>query len=118
MEINFDLVIAGCNTRCKHCYVAGGPGPMMPLDDVLLCIEKLDKIAAGLPGEVTFTLDNEPMNHPYLDRILHAAANTRHIKNHHHGMTTGMGLLRRVLPRPADSPRSRDRNQNRIHIRR
>lgn len=95
MEINFDLVVAGCNTRCKHCYVAGGPGPMMPVDDALLCIRKLDELAAYLPQGTTFTLDNEPMNHPHLEQILHAAANTSHIQNHHHGMTTGIGLMRR-----------------------
>lgn len=96
MEINFDLIIAGCNTRCRHCYVNGGPGPMMPVDDALLCIRKLDEMAAHLPEGTTFTLDNEPMNHPHLDRILHAAANTRYIQNHHHGMTTGIGLMRRA----------------------
>ncbi len=96
MEINFDLLVAGCNTHCKHCYVRGGPGPMMAVEDALRCIEKLDELAACLPEGTTFTLDNEPMNHPHLDRILRAAANTRHIKNHHHGMTTGIGLLQRA----------------------
>lgn len=40
MEINIDLLVAGCNTCCLHCYVNGGPSPMMPMDDALLCIEK------------------------------------------------------------------------------
>ncbi len=95
MEFNFDLLLAGCNTRCKHCYVNGGPGPMMTTTDALMCIQKLDELASHLPGTVSFTLDNEPMNHPHLARILHAAANTSHIQNHHHGMTTGIGLMRR-----------------------
>ena len=25
--INFDFLVAGCNTRCQHCYVNGGPAP-------------------------------------------------------------------------------------------
>lgn len=95
MEFNFDLLVAGCNTRCRHCYVDGGPGPMMPTEIAVACIKKLDAIAAHLSGEVTFTLDNEPMNHPHLDIILQAAAHTRFIRNYHHGMTTGIALMRR-----------------------
>lgn len=93
--INIEFLVAGCNTRCRHCYVNGGPGPMMPVDDVLLCMEKLDAMAAYLPGDVSFTLDHEPINHPHLDQILYAASHTRHIQNYHHGMTTGVGLMGR-----------------------
>lgn len=25
MEYNFDIVVAGCNTSCRHCYVDVGP---------------------------------------------------------------------------------------------
>ena len=93
--INIDFLLAGCNTHCKHCYVNGGPGPLMPIDDVLKCIEKLDALAALLPSEVTFTLDHEPMNHPHIDKILRAASKTCNAKNYHHGMTTGVGLMSR-----------------------
>lgn len=93
--INFDFLVAGCNTRCQHCYVNGGPGPMMPVDDALLCIEKLDVLAEYLPDDANFTLDHEPMNHPHLDKILYAASHTQHILNYHHGMTTGIGLMNR-----------------------
>ena len=93
--INVDFLLAGCNTRCKHCYVNGGPGPMMPVGDALLCIEKLDQIAAYLPDSVSFTLDHEPMNHPNLEQILQAASHTGHIENYHHGMTSGVGLAHR-----------------------
>ena len=68
MMINFDLLVSGCNTRCRHCDVDGGPGSMMALDDALRCIEKLDAAAEILPFEASFTLDNEPMNHPDIDR--------------------------------------------------
>ena len=81
MMINIDFLLAGCNTRCRHCYVNGGPGPMMATGDALLCMEKLDRLAALLPDETSFTLDHEPMNHPEIARIISAAANTRNIQN-------------------------------------
>ena len=95
MEINFDLLVSGCNTRCRHCYVNGGPGRNMPLDDALLCIEKLDEIAALLPYPASVTLDNEPFNHPDLEAILGAVSSAGHLSYFHHGMTTGIALMRR-----------------------
>ena len=95
MAINFDLLISGCNTRCRHCYVNGGPGPMMPAELALLCIEKLDTLAALLPCETSFTMDNEPMNHPEIETIIRSAASTQHIPHYHHGMTSGIALLNR-----------------------
>lgn len=68
---------------------------MMDTGDALLCIEKLDAVAACLPEELNFTLDHEPMNHPEIVRIIHAAAASKHVRNYHHGMTTGIGLMRR-----------------------
>ncbi len=67
----------------------------MHVEDALLCIEKLDALAKYLPEDTTFTLDHEPMNHPEIVKILHAASQTNNIKNYHHGMTTGIGLMRR-----------------------
>lgn len=93
--INFDLLVAGCDTRCRHCYVNGGPLPRMKGGDAVLCIERLDAIAAYLPDGAYFTLDHEPMGHPEIGRIIGAAANTKHIRYYHHGMTTGLGLMRR-----------------------
>ena len=95
MSINFDLLIAGCNTRCRHCYVNGGPGPMMPAELALLCIEKLDTLAALLPCESSFTMDNEPMNHPEIATIIRSASATQHIPHYHHGMTSGIALMNR-----------------------
>ena len=93
--INIDFLVAGCNTRCQHCYVNGGPGPMMSTEDAILCIERLDTLAAYLPQEISFTLDHEPMNHPQIAHIIRVAAQAKHIQNYHHGMTTGIGLMRR-----------------------
>ena len=63
---------------------------MMQTDDALACIEKLDQIAAFFPNGMTFTLDHEPMNHPDIGKILHAASHTKHVTNYHHGMTIGL----------------------------
>lgn len=95
MEVNFDLLVSGCHTRCRHCYVRGGPGPHMPLMDVVDCILALDRLAAALPWPCSFTLDNEPMGHPGIEEILEAASCTRHVRYYHHGMTTGIGLMAR-----------------------
>ena len=95
MTVNFDLIIAGCNTRCRHCYVNGGPGGMMPLASVLGTIEKLDALAELLPYETSFTLDNEPMDHPDICVIIRAAAAAKHIGYFHHGMTSGIALMAR-----------------------
>ena len=68
---------------------------MMETGDALLCIKKLDAVAACLPEELSFTLDHEPMNHPEIVQIIRAAAAAKHSRNYHHGMTTGIGLMRR-----------------------
>ena len=93
MTVNFDILVSGCNTRCKHCYVNGGPGSMMKLEDAFLFIEKLDALAELLPFEASFTLDNEPMNHPDIASIIRKAKTTRYIENYHHGMTSGIALM-------------------------
>ena len=68
---------------------------MMKSDDALLFIEKLDLLAEHLPFEASFTLDNEPMNHPDIASIIRKAASANHIENYHHGMTSGIALMRR-----------------------
>ena len=78
--VNIDFLVSGCNTRCRHCYVNGGPGPLMPAEDALLCIERLDLLTSCLSGEVSFTLDHEPMDHPEIAGILHGAAGTQYIQ--------------------------------------
>ncbi len=95
MTINFDILISGCNTRCKHCYVNGGPSGLMSVENALLIFEKLDLLAELLPYETSFTLDNEPMNHPAIETIIRGATATKHIECYHHGMTTGIALMNR-----------------------
>ena len=95
MEANFDILVSGCNTRCLHCYVNGGPGPNMSLGDALLCLRRLDELSSLLPFPASFTLDNEPFNHPNVADIIRAASATQHIAHYHHGMTTGVALMAR-----------------------
>lgn len=97
MEINFDLLISGCNTRCKHCYVNGGPSANINTEDALLCISRLDELASLLPASPVpgFTMDNEPFNHPDIAGIIRAAVSAKHIRLFHHGMTTGVALMHR-----------------------
>ena len=78
-----------------HCYVNGGPAPMMALEDVIGCLNKLDEIAEYLPAELSYTLDHEPINHPEILRIVQAVSETRKAVYYHHGMTTGIALMRR-----------------------
>lgn len=68
---------------------------MMTLEDALLFIEKLDTLAELLPFKASFTLDNEPMNHPDVASIIRKAAAVNYIKNYHHGMTSGIALIHR-----------------------
>lgn len=93
--INIDFLITGCNTHCQHCYVNGGPNRSMPIEDVLLCMERLDTLGSYLLDEISFTLDQEPMNHPQIEQILHATTHMKHIQYYHHGMTTGIGMMQR-----------------------
>ena len=67
----------------------------MKSEDALLLIEKLDSLAALLPFDASFTLDNEPMNHPNIVSIIRKAAAANHIHYYHHGMTSGIALMHR-----------------------
>ncbi len=72
MKYTFEISIAGCNTNCLHCYVDGGPGPIMPYEDYLLCIEKLKAVLDSLDGDIAVTLGNELLNHPRAGDIVKA----------------------------------------------
>lgn len=68
---------------------------MMATRDALACMQRLDELASYLPPGTSFTLDNEPINHPDIRAIIDAAAATSHIRYFHHGMTTGIALMLR-----------------------
>ncbi len=95
MEYNIDLIIAGCSTNCRHCYVDGGPAPVMPYEDVLLCLKKLQPAFDKWGKGITFTLDNEAYLHPQLPEILRYIYRECPENDFHHGSTTGIAFNHR-----------------------
>ena len=77
MKYTFEITVAGCNARCRHCYVSGGPGSSMPLSDYRACLEKLVPALTRLKGSVSIAPGHEPFNHEEaaaLMRMTHALA--------------------------------------------
>jgi len=64
MKYTFEITICGCATNCRHCYVNGGPGPIMPYEDYVLCLERLVPALDRLGGDISFNLGNETFCHP------------------------------------------------------
>ncbi len=93
MEYNIDILVAGCNTTCMHCYVNGGKAPVMRLSDFHLCIDKLYPVFEKLKEQISFTLDNEIFNHPEAVQILEYVEQTCKNNYYHHGSTTGIAFL-------------------------
>ncbi len=93
MEYNIDILVAGCNTTCMHCYVNGGKAPTMSLSDFRLCLSKLYPVFERLKEKISFTLDNELFNHPEAVQILECIEQTCKSNYYHHGSTTGIAFL-------------------------
>lgn len=93
MEYNIDILVAGCNTTCMHCYVNGGKAPIMDLDDFYICMNKLGPVFGRLKENIGFTLDNEVFNHPNAVEILECVEKTYKNNYFHHGSTTGIAFL-------------------------
>lgn len=93
MEYNIDILVAGCNTTCMHCYVNGGKAPAMSFQDFCLCMEKLSLSFENLKGHISFTLDNELFNHPDALQILTCVEQNYKSTYYHHGSTTGIAFL-------------------------
>lgn len=93
MEYNIDIVVAGCNTACMHCYVNGGKAPCMELENFKYCMEKLEPVFAHFGKDVSFTLDNELYNHPDARAILGLVEQRYSGNYYHHGSTTGIAIL-------------------------
>ena len=73
MDLTVDVRISGCATRCRHCYVDGGPGPLMPLPEYRRCLDVLRELFDRLQGfgfDVYLWLDYEPLLHPDICEIL------------------------------------------------
>ena len=93
MEYNIDLLVAGCDTACRHCYVNGGPAPEMPYEAFVRCMEKLRLAFECFGDRLSFTLDNEVYHHPQALRILEYVAEHAASNYYHHGSTTGIAIL-------------------------
>jgi len=75
-KITFDIVVSGCVTDCWHCYVSGGPAPLMTMGDyenVLAFVDKFCRIANEQNAKVYPYLDLEPMLHPEIEKIVSLA---------------------------------------------
>ena len=94
MEYNIDILVAGCNTTCLHCYVNGGIGPSMSYNDFKICMEKLSPVFTKLNKHVSFTLDNEVFNHENALEILELVEDKYKDYYFHHGSTTGIAFLK------------------------
>lgn len=64
MKYTFEITIAGCACSCAHCYVDGGPGPIMSYEDYALCLQKLAPALKKLSGDISLNLGNETFCHP------------------------------------------------------
>ena len=67
MQVTFDIRVSGCASKCWHCYVDGGPGSFMILDElkeVLVYLKELSKIALDKSVRLDPYLDLEPLLHP------------------------------------------------------
>ncbi len=93
MNYNVDILVAGCNTSCLHCYVDGGRAKIMEFEDFKTCLDKLQKVFEVLKDKISFTLDNELYNHPQCLEILEYVKD--HAKNNyfHHGSTSGIAIM-------------------------
>ncbi len=96
MEYNIDFLIAGCSTNCRHCYIDGGPAPIMPYEDVMLCLKKLQPAFRRFGKALSFTLDNEACLHPRLADILQYIYRECPENDFHHGSTTGIAFNHRL----------------------
>lgn len=97
MKYTFEITISGCATNCGHCYVNGGPGPIMPYEDYVLCLQKLAPALDKLGGDVCITLGNEMFCHPRLADIFRHTDEVCPRFFEHKGddiPTTGVALLR------------------------
>lgn len=73
MQYTFEITVAGCNTRCKHCYISGGPAKSMKLDAFQYCLTHLRPVLERLEGDIAVTLGNEPFLHPQAKEVFSAA---------------------------------------------
>lgn len=96
MDFNIDIIIAGCNTNCRHCYVNGGPGKRMTKDDFVKCIDKLIPVFDHFEDKLSFTIDNELFGHPDIFYMLKYVKEKCWSSYSHHGSSTGIAFNHRL----------------------
>lgn len=97
MKYTFEITIAGCACNCAHCYVDGGPGPIMSYEDYALCLQKLAPALKKLPGDISLNLGNETFCHPQVAQLFRLTDQICPEFFDRHGEdfpTTGVALLR------------------------
>ena len=98
MQLTIDLRITGCQTRCWHCYVEGGPGPRMSFSQIVDVGAFLRRAIPRL-GErfehVYPYLDLEPVSHPEVVKVLRFFASEGIFPFNAFVPTTGVALARR-----------------------
>ena len=95
MDFNFDILLAGCNTNCRHCYVNGGPSNLMATEDFDLCITKLLPVFTHFGGRATFTPETGLYMHPDLLYIFSRIQKLCWKNYYHHGSTSGIAFNHR-----------------------
>lgn len=95
MEYNIDILLAGCSTNCRHCYVNGGPAKSMEQSDAELCFDRLIPVFQHFGKEVSFTLDNEAYLYPELPTLFQRIRENCFENYAHHGSTTGIAFNHR-----------------------
>lgn len=97
MKYTFEITICGCATNCGHCYVDGGPGPIMSCEDYALCLNRLVPALKRLDGNIAFNLGNETFCHPRvvdLFRLTDRVCPQYFDRRNEDFPTTGVALLR------------------------
>lgn len=98
MKITIDLRITGCQTRCWHCYVNGGPGSFMSLSEIMEIgsfLRRAVPIFKQHFSTVSPYLDLEPVSHPDIVKIIQFFASENIIPFNESIPTTGVSLAQR-----------------------
>ena len=99
MKYTFEISLAGCSTKCMHCYISGKPSKNMDYAQYMKCLKKLKPVLDIIDGEISVTPGNEPLNHPQAEKII----SQTHLlmPNYYPGRdfdtpTTGLGFLNKT----------------------
>lgn len=99
MKYTFEISLAGCSTKCMHCYISGGPSKNMDYAQYIKCLNKIKPVLDRIDGEISVTPGNEPLNHPQAEKIISQTHSL--IPKYYPGRdfevpTTGLGFLNKA----------------------